>query len=94
MGGGGSLSGGIWETVGNVGDLPSTWFPNSRFDLRNSAGQRTQQRWFGPDGRATRNRDWSHGNRGGGHRFPHDHRWNWNNIPPRGRPENVDPWAN
>lgn len=76
MGGSGSPSMGIYEIEGNTGDLPANWFPNSRIDLRNPiTGQRTQQRWFGPDGRAVRDRDWSHGNRGGSHRFPHDHRW-------------------
>ena len=46
--------------------------------LFNENGELIQQRWYGPDGRAVLNRDWKHSKKGGEHKFPHDHPWDWN----------------
>ena len=75
MGKGGELSGGTSRRIGGIGDLPLYHTPNSRIDLYNQSNQLIQQRWYGPRGRARRNRDFRHG--GGRHTFPHDHRWDW-----------------
>ena len=84
MGGGGAPSGGITRV--DSSRLSSTGTPNSRAD-RYRNGQLMQQRWYGPNGRAKRNRDFRHqGNMG----FPHDHRWDWRFREPR-RPEHLDP---
>lgn len=54
--------------------LPQTHKPNSKID-RYRDGKRVQSRWYGEDGKAERNRDYSHG---GDYPFPHDHDWTWN----------------
>jgi RHS repeat-associated protein len=61
--------------------LPSTGKPNSTQDLLNPDGSLKQQRWYGPDGRPVRDRDYNHP--GDGHVFPHDHYWDWEKTPPR-----------
>ena len=53
--------------------LPSTGIPNSKQTLYNPDGSIKQERWYGSDGKATRDRDYNHpGNK---HTFPHDHKW-------------------
>lgn len=68
-------SGGIIKRIGRIGSLKKTGLPNTREDLYDQNGNLLQQRWYGPDGRAIWDRDWSHG--GGKHEFPHDHYWIW-----------------
>lgn len=76
-------SGGKIDIIGRIGDLKAIGTPNTREDLYNEDGELLQQRWFGPDGKAILNRDWKHKNKGGEHKFPHDHKWDWNKTPPR-----------
>ena len=71
-------SGGKFTQTGKVGELKSTGSPNTRIDLYDENGNLIQQRWYGPDGRAILNRDWKHPSKGGEHKFPHDHPWDWN----------------
>ncbi len=74
-------SGGI-KRFDDIRNLPTTGTPNSRAD-RYEKGQLKQQRWYGTDGRAIRNRDYFHQNAHGNHFFPHDHLWNWTSHTPR-----------
>lgn len=80
-----SPSGGIESVIGKIGDLKAIGDPNTRIDLKDDQDELIQQRWYGPDGRATMNRDWKHkdGNPRKPHIFPHDHPWNWNQNSPR-----------
>lgn len=78
-------SGGI-ERFDDVPRLSKIGKPNSRADLYIS-GRLKQQRWYGPDGRAQRNRDHFHG--GDKHTFPHDHEWDWSKDP--ARQDSVEP---
>ena len=48
--------------------------PNSRLDRYNKDGKKVQSRWYDNNGRAIRNRDYSHSGKGP---FPHDHDWTW-----------------
>ena len=58
--------------------------PNSRIDMYDEAtGELLQQRWFGPDGWALRDRDWNHNDSNNTHEFPHDQRWDYSKNPPR-----------
>ncbi len=76
-------SGGKYDQTGHIGSLKSTGEPNTRIDLKNEKNELIQQRWYGPDGRAIMNRDWKHPNKGGEHKFPHDHPWDWTKKKPR-----------
>lgn len=78
-------SGGIDKKVGRIGSLKATGDPNTRIDLYDENGDLIQQRWYGPDGRATWNRDWKHkdSNPQKPHKFPHDHPWDWSKKKPR-----------
>lgn len=87
MGAGGVTNHGSYKVYGKIGDLKVTGKPNSRIDLYNSNGVKIQSRWYGPDGKAVRNRDYKHG---GNLEFPHDHIWNWSNSLPRGK-EHIAP---
>ncbi len=78
MGAGGVPSGGV-AIYHDLPKLNEYGKPNSRADLYKN-GRLKQSRWYGPDGRATRNRDYFHG---GEMEFPHDHKWDWNINPPR-----------
>lgn len=71
-------SGGISKQIGRIGSLPRIGTPNTRVDLYDENSNLLQQRWYGPDGRAIWDRDWSHG--GGEHEWPHDHYWDWTNT--------------
>lgn len=88
-------SGGISSQVGRIGDLKTTGAPNTRIDLYDKNGNLIQQRWYGPDGKAIWDRDWSHGS--GEHEWPHDHYWDWTKPPyrfayegPNGTKTNTD----
>lgn len=76
-------SGGKFSQIGKIGDLKATGIPNTRIDLFDKNGELIQQRWYGADGRAIWNRDWKHANKGGEHKFPHDHPWDWTKKMPR-----------
>lgn len=72
MGAGGVPNYGV-EKV-NDRNLKRTGKPNSRVD-RYKDGKKMQSRWYDENGRAIRNRDYSHN---GNLDFPHDHSWTWN----------------
>ena len=55
-----------------VASLPKTGEPNSNQTLPNLDGTPKQKRWYGPDGKAERDRDYNHS---GNMPFPHDHEW-------------------
>lgn len=75
-------SGGI-KRLDDVHGLDKKDTPNSRTDLYKN-GKLFQQRWYGPDGRAARNRDHNnHGNPKEHPNVPHDHPWDWEKSPPR-----------
>ncbi len=78
MGAGGVPSGGV-VIFNDLPRLEKTGKPNSRADLYQN-GKLKQSRWYGPDGRAVRNRDYFHG---GKMDFPHDHEWDWDKDPAR-----------
>jgi len=78
------VSGGISTVVGNRIKEVEGETPNSRKTLSDFSGKRIQVRWFGPDGRAIRDRDFTnHGNSKRHPVVPHDHPWDWNNDPAR-----------
>ncbi len=88
-------SGGIKQQVGRIGDLKKTGTPNTRIDLYDKNGNLIQQRWYGPDGKAVWDRDWSLG--AGELVWPHDHYWDWTKPPyrfayegPNGTKTNTD----
>ena len=54
--------------------LESQGKPNSKIQ-RYRNGKLVQERWYDNQGKAIRNRDYSHG---GNEEFPHDHSWTWN----------------
>ena len=76
-------SGGKFSQTGRIGSLKAISIPNTRIDLYDENGDLIQQRWYGPDGKAIWNRDWNHTNKGGEHKFPHDHPWDWTQKIPR-----------
>lgn len=78
MGAGGVPSGGV-AIYRDLRKLDDEGNPNSRADLYQN-GRLKQSRWYGPDGRAVRNRDYFHG---GNMEFPHDHEWDWEKDPAR-----------
>lgn len=55
--------------------------PSDR-DLLNPDGTIKQRRYYGPDGRATKDTDYNHSD-DGTHEFPHDHEWDWSKTPAR-----------
>lgn len=52
--------------------LPTDGIPGSSQTLPNQDGTPKQKRWYGPDGKAERDRDYNHP---GNYEFPHDHEW-------------------
>ncbi len=58
--------------VSSLKSLPPTGDPNSSQTLPNPDGTPKQKRWYGPDGKAVRDRDYNHP---GDVPFPHDHEW-------------------
>ncbi|MDD4210979.1 MAG: hypothetical protein PHC46_01110 [Clostridia bacterium] len=89
MGGGGVPSGGVYRT--DASSLKKQWKPNSIVH-RYRNGKKVQSRWYGPDGKAIRNRDYKHG--GKNLFFPHDHQWNWQNTFPRGQEHLIPDYIN
>ena len=76
MGGACMPSGGVNITVGRIGSMPhKNGVPNSRTDMYNDLGEKIQSRWYNWLGQPIYDRDFKHGNNGGIHEFPHDHRW-------------------
>ena len=76
-------SGGVKPKIGKIGSLNACDDPNVRIDLYNDKGELIQQRWYDSNGRAIWNRDWKHSEKGGEHKFPHDHPWDWTKKLPR-----------
>ena len=71
MGGRGNFSGGTTRTTAQK--IPETGTPYSRVvQYRN--GKKHRERYYGADGRAKWDIDYSHG---GDHEFPHKHTWDW-----------------
>ena len=69
-------------------NLPKESEPNSTKDLLNPDGTIKQRRYYGPDGKATKDRDYNHP--GDKHSFPHDHEWEWDgNNGKRGPAHNL-----
>ena len=60
--------------------LPTEGEPNSHQDLYKD-GKLKQRRYYGPDGRAERDIDYSHP--GKDHKFPYEHKWDWDAPKPR-----------
>ncbi len=76
MGGACMPSGGVNSILGRTGKMPySSKIPNSRTDMYNEFGKKIQSRWYDWQGQPIYDRDFKHGNNGGIHEFPHDHRW-------------------
>ena len=85
MGGSCQPSGGIKNMVGKPGNAKQKGTPNSRLDITDIVGNILQQIWYGFDGFIQWMRDWSHGNKGGEHDFPHDHEFeNGQKVPDNG----------
>ncbi len=57
-------------------DLSTKGKPNSTEDLLNPDGTIKKRRYYGPDGKATRDTDYNHTD-DGTHKFPHNHDWEW-----------------
>ena len=68
--------------TGKVGSLKAKGTPNSSIDLYNKDGDLLQRRFYGNDGRASLDVDFSHGNGDCSHTFPHTHKWDWTKNPP------------
>jgi hypothetical protein len=68
-------------------DLPSTRVPGSTAEKRDETGKLIQKRYYGKDGRATKNIDYGHDYTGVGD--PHAHDWDWTKTPPRQPPRTL-----
>jgi hypothetical protein len=55
--------------------LPGSSNPNSSMDKVDPNGKVVQRRYYGPDGSAIEDIDYSHPNGDGTHEFPHRHKW-------------------
>ncbi|MDO4302234.1 MAG: RHS repeat-associated core domain-containing protein, partial [Clostridia bacterium] len=55
--------------------LERTGDPNSSTDLYDSQGNLKQRRYYGSDGYAEKDIDYSHANGNNSHEFPHEHYW-------------------
>jgi len=60
--------------VGKNGSLATKGTPNSSVNLYSKDGVLLQRRYYGSDGRALKDIDFTHG---GNHKFPHTHLWDW-----------------
>ena len=69
------------------GNLPLTGEPNSTVKKPNG-----DTRAYGPDGRATKDTDYSHPSRHPELKNPHEHDWEWDNngVPNRGKAHNFE----
>ena len=76
--------------------LPDKGKPNSVGEQRDSKGTLKRRRFYGPDGRAVKDEDYSdHGNPAV-HPNPHDHSWDWTKAPKDRRskdPQPHNPWT-
>ena len=63
------------------GDLSSIGAPNTVAEKRDVSGLLIQKRYYGADGRATKNIDYGHDHSDVGD--PHAHDWDWSTAPPR-----------
>ncbi len=68
--------------------LSKTGKPNSKA-IRLKNGQIVQVRWYDKNGKAIKNRDYSHA--GKGVEFPHDHGWSWQGENGQRGAEHLDP---
>jgi len=83
------VSGGISKHYGR--NLPKDGTPDSKAELYDEEGNLIQERWYDSDGQVMWNRDWEHGDykqdpelaKRGVPKFPHDHDWDWEQVPPR-----------
>jgi len=75
MGGACMPSGGVSSFIGSIGKMPIDGEVNSRKDMYNEFGEKIQSRWYNWLGQPIYDRDFKHGNHGGIHNFPHDHKW-------------------
>ena len=76
------------ETWAALDKLPLIGEPNSV--ARTPSGG--QERFYGPDGKATKDRDYGHANHHPNLPSPHEHDWTWNgNTPTRGPARAPDP---
>ena len=67
--------------------IPTKAEPNSVWELFTAEGRLKQRRFFGPDGRATKDIDYKHRDDDNTHIFPHEHKWRWDgNKPDRLKP--------
>ncbi|RNB64576.1 hypothetical protein EDM55_27130 [Brevibacillus centrosporus] len=67
-------------------NLPTSSRPNSSMDLMDEDGDLKTRRYYGSDGRALRDVDFTdHGNPKMHPKVPHEHDWDWTKKPPRGR---------
>lgn len=74
-------------TQGRIGSLKTEDKPNSSIDLYDKKGNLLQRRFYGEDGKATLDVDFSHGNGDGSHSFLHKHIWDWSKDYPQRLPE-------
>jgi hypothetical protein len=58
--------------AGHFGDLPSHGPPDGTAEKTDAAGNIIQRRFYGPDGRATKNIDYGHNHAGVGDPHAHD----------------------
>ena len=64
---------------------PLTGEPNSTLPVYDNDGNLTQEREYGPDGRAKRDIDYGHAGHHPNLPSPHYHDWNWDTgVPTRG----------
>ena len=74
----------IYGKYGRSIGLAKGGVKNSRTDFYDEkTGDLLQQRWYDENGQAIWDRDWSHNNSLGSHKFPHDHPWDWSKDPAR-----------
>lgn len=62
------------ENIRFAENLPTEGEPNSTKDLLNPDGTIKKKRYYGPNGKAIKDTDYSHP---GKHEFPHNHDWEW-----------------
>ena len=66
-------------SVGKNGSLSLEGTPSSTVNLYSKDGVLLQRRYYGTDGKALKDIDFSHG---GNHTFPHTHIWDWSSGKP------------
>ena len=68
-----------YSVVGKNGSLSLEGTPSSTVNLYSKDGILLQRRYYGTDGKALKDIDFSHG---GNHTFPHTHIWDWSSGKP------------